>query len=96
MCDTGGRGPCAEPCFWGHRGRELCPGAPLRTSSSRGPVEKHSFSNEMCSVGLHMAATCMVPWCEPLVALTEMQCSCLNSVQCPARVVLGLSQLLSM
>lgn len=58
-----GHGPCAESLALGTQRDRAVPRAALSACSSRGPLEKHSFRNEMCSVGLHTDATCMVPRC---------------------------------
>ena len=97
------RGTMHSVLFWGHRKKTLCPKAALNSSSSSKPVEKLCFRIETCNVFIRpwgYRRALMPPECYRDVnywwLVTQTQCLRPNSLQCPARIVVGLSQLPSM
>lgn len=81
--------------------RENCDQMPLWILAAvTRPKEKHGFRTETCNVFVmlwsYRRALMPPEWYHDVNRrwlTTKMQCLCLTSLQCPARIVLGLSQL---
>lgn len=86
-------GTVLRALLWGHRGRELCPGAPLGAAAVEGPWRS-------TALGMKCAVWGDTRWCHLQGAKMWITGGSNTNVHvwtvCSARVVLGLAQLLSM